>query len=125
MKRVLFVLSRVAYKTLRKFAVFCLYLILTSAGTASIALSLMYFANDWGEMSWTNIWVPALSLLSICLLPFAVALHFLLLLIPKTRKTCVAKFTGRLSYILCVAFVGTFITYGFLTEIGYRYHGWD
>lgn len=125
MKRALFVLGHVACKTLRKFAVFCAYSVLVAAGTASIALSLMYFADDWSEWAWTSSWVPVLAFLSACALPAVAALHFLLLLIPQTRKHCIAKATGRLSHILCVAFAGTFITFLFLLEIGYRYHGWD
>ena len=116
MKRVLFVLIHVACKILRKFAVFFAYSVLAATGTASIALSLMYFADEWREWVWTNSWVPVLAFLLACAFFAVAALYFLLLLIPQTRKHRIAKATGRLSYILCVAFVGTFATVLFLLE---------
>ena len=125
MKRALFVLNHFARKTLHKFAVFCAYSILAAAVAASVALSLMYFADDWSEWAWTSSWVPVLTFLSACALPAVAALYFLLLLIPQTRKTCVTKATGRLSYILCVAIVGAFIGWIFIAAVGFKYHGWD
>ena len=125
MKRALFVLSYVACKTLRKFAVFCAYAVLAAVGAASISLSLMYVTGDWRETTWKNFWVSLVGELSALLLPVVTALHFLLLLIPQTRKTCITKSTGRLSYILCVAFVGAFIGWIFIATVGFKYHGWD
>ena len=125
MKRVLFVLSHVACKVSREFCKFWAYSALAAAGAASISLSLMYFTDDWGEATWKNFWVAAVGELSALLLPIVTALYFLLLLVPQTRKTCTAKATGRLSYILCVAIAGALLGVVFIAAIGFKYHGWD
>ena len=125
MKRVLFVLSHVACKVSREFCRFWAYSAFTATVAASISLSLMYFTDDWEEANWKYFWVSSVGELSALLLPVVTALYFLLLLIPQTRKHRIAKATGRLSYILCVAFVGAFIGGVFIAAVGFKYHGWD
>lgn len=125
MKRVLFVLSHIACKVSHEFCRFWAYSAFTATVAASISLSLMYFTDDWREATWKNFWVSVVGDLSLLLLPVVTALYFLLLLIPKTRKTCIAKATGRLSYILCVAIAGALLGVVFIAAVGFKYHGWD